>query len=192
MLLVPGSHFENHWYGKNWENLLQVWPSPDLGQHSERQRGLGRSPGGEWGVPSDFPSTGLEPEPDHSEHGPGKMWLESLANMNAGDSCRAGLSCGQREGEACGLALLAKVQGWEEEKGQAGWLLPAVFVGVSAPLWEAGILVSRTTSDAWGIEEQVFSRTKPCKWINRCWLLPGRGVLCVDIVFCLLFPLALG
>lgn len=94
-----------------------------------------------------------------------------------------GLSCGQREGAACGLALLAKVQGWEEEGGPPGWPPPAVFVGISAPPWEAGILVSRTTSDAEGIEEQVFSGTKPCKWINRCWLLPDRGVLYVDIVF---------
>ena len=79
-----------------------------------------------------------------------------------------------------------KVTGLGGGRRPAGWLLPAVFVGVSAPPQEAGILISRTTSDAEGIEEQVFSGTKPCKWINRCWLLPGRGVLCVDIVFCLL------
>lgn len=48
------------------------------------------------------------------------------------------------------------------EKASEG-TLPAVFVGVSAPPWEAGILVLRTTSDAWGQEAQVLLGTKPCK-----------------------------
>ena len=104
---------------RNEKNLLQVWPNPDQGA-AQRQRGLGRDPGVGWGVPSDFPSTGPKPPSDHSEHGPGKRQLDSLAHMNARTSYRVGLSCGQREGAACGLASPSKLQGWDEGGGQLG------------------------------------------------------------------------
>lgn len=162
MLLVPGPGSENHWYREKGETLFQVWPCPDLGGAQSESEGLGREPGGRWDVPSDFPSTGPKPSLDHSEHKPGKILGKQEAGM-PGIPTKQVSAMGRGKGAAWGLALLAKVQGGEEERGPSGWLLPAVFVGVSAPPWEAGILVSRTTSDAWGIEKQVFSGTKACK-----------------------------
>lgn len=88
-------------------------------KHGDREAWAGVQEQGE-GSPLISSPLARSPPPDHSEHGPGKRQLDSLAHMNARTSYRAGLSCGRREGAACGLALPAKLQGWDEERGQLG------------------------------------------------------------------------
>lgn len=87
-------------------------------------------------------------------------------NSNARDGGKVGLRCGQREGAACGLASQQRDRAGRRREGPLADFCQ-LFVG-AAPPWEAGILVSRTTRDARGIEEQVLSGSKPGKWINRC------------------------
>lgn len=57
-----------------------------------------------------------------------------------------------------------------------GGSLPAVCARASVLLWDAGILASRTMTEALGMEEQVFLGANFAKHEQVCiTLLPGRG-----------------
>lgn len=73
--------------------------------------------------------------------------------MSTRCSCRVGLRCGERRKQLW-LGPLQQGPGLRQG-GPAEGLPPTVLLVVSAPPWEAGILVSRT-SDAWELQEQVF------------------------------------
>ena len=146
---------KNHWYGEKWENFLQVWPNPDQGA-TWGQRSLGKGPGAGWGVSSDFLSTGPKPPSEHSEHGPGKRQLDSLAHMNARTSYRAGLSCGRREGAACGLASQQSYRAGTRK--EASWVTSASCV-------------------CWCLCSSPGSWHSDFKDNIRCWGNRGAGVL---------------